>query len=143
MKSFHTFFDYWVSTKTSMTKSGRAMYKWPTDDGGIPPTFDSINDQKTMRPKVRKLVKELLGHHEGIDDDLKYLLVANGIRFFNDYLQVLEDEPLGKFKDKGLQHKKTNDLFVNKVRITTERCSIEIFALRNILILKYFDHIIL
>jgi len=103
------------------------MYKWPTDDGGIPPTFDSISDKKTMRPKLRKLVKELLGHHEGIDDDLKDLLVANGIRFFNDYLQVLEDEPLGKFKDKGLDHKKTNDMFVNKVRIKTERCGIQIF----------------
>lgn len=116
MKSFHTFFDYWMSTKTSMMKSGRVLYNWPKNEGGIPPTFDHIKDA-TAKKKVRVFVDALLGQHSGISKELKYIFAANGVRFFADFLKVLEDEPTGKFANKGLDFKKQNDMFTNKVRI--------------------------
>lgn len=95
-----------------MMKSGRAMYNWPAEDGGIPPTFDSINDE-TSRNKVHAFVENLLGHHQGISRELKYLLAANGVRLFRDYVQVLKDDPIKK--GRNLSQLKSEDIFTNKI----------------------------
>ena len=73
-----------MSTKKSQIKSGRVMYNWPVHKGGIPPNFNKIEDKEQIA-KIRKFVDALLGRHEGIDDNLKYMLVANGLRFFKNF----------------------------------------------------------
>ena len=115
VKNFHTFFDYWVCTHESMVKSGRAIYDWPVDDGGIPPTMDSI---KTSREKINPFVSNLLGRHVRVNEEVKYMLVANGLRFYNNFREILANEPLGTYeKDVSSKHK-----FCNQVRTTYYIC---------------------
>ena len=63
-----------------MMKSGRVMYGWPQDDGGIPPKLENIKTYQTDQGKIRKFVNELLGKHTELGRDMKNLLVANGMR---------------------------------------------------------------
>ena len=50
-KSFHAFFDYWHGTHISMMKSGRVLYNWPEDAGGIPPNLSNIcTEKEKVRP---------------------------------------------------------------------------------------------
>ena len=117
VKTLHSFFDYWTCTKASMEKSGRAINDWPHLCGGFPPTMESIN---TSKSKVKPFVDCLMGRHIGLPLNVRYYLVANGIRFFDEFLNVLHDEPLGKYKT--LEDKKTKNMFVNKVRDFLTNC---------------------
>ena len=109
LKTFHTFFDYWTDTKKSMTKSGRAMYDWPINDGGMPPSLLHIT---TSKHKISAFVKALLGETL-ICEEMKYLFVANGLRFFSDFANILKKEPNGKYDT--LDKMKANNTFVFKV----------------------------
>ncbi len=111
VKSFHTFFDYWNRTRLSMMKSGRAMYNWPLDDGGIPPTYKSIKDE-VSRTKFHKFVECLLGHHD-IPENMKYMLASNGVRFFSDFIQVMKDDPMNPNRE--LSEIKQQDQFTNNI----------------------------
>ena len=83
---------------------------WPVDDGGIPPDLKSI---RTSPEKINAFVEALLGHHRNIDIRMKKFLTANGIRFFNQFMDVLQREPKGKFAD---EHDMiANHKFVNEV----------------------------
>ena len=97
----------------SMKKSGRAMSGWPVNDGGIPPNLDKVTN--TSRSTMDKFVDHLLGSHKGLSKDLKYLLVANGIRFFSDFIKVLEKEPSKKYS--SIDDMKTKHVFVNRVSL--------------------------
>ena len=100
-------------------KSGRVIYGWPPDDGGIPPKLESIKQfkvDKDVTEKVRSFVEALLGQHTALDRSLKEMLVANGLRLFADFLQVLKDEPLKKFS--SVEEMKTNDVFVHRVHVS-------------------------
>ena len=65
LKSFNTFFDYWVGSYASSIRSGKALAGWisPTANGyhgGTPPTMKDIS---TDDDKIDKFVSELMGHH--------------------------------------------------------------------------------
>ena len=77
-----------------MAKSGRAMYGWPNDKGGVPPDLKNI---KTSPEKVMKFVQELVGHHDNISLDVRKLLVANGIRWYTDFVEFLKADPGNRF----------------------------------------------
>lgn len=93
-----------------MSKSGRAINNWPPLDGGIPPSFDNV---KLSSEKIDKFVEHLLGHTM-IPQNMRHFLVANGLRFFGDFCEILKHEPTGKYDsmDKMTQ----NHAFVYKVR---------------------------
>lgn len=93
LKEFHTFFDYWQSTGKSMTKSGRVMNGWPVNDGGVPPTFNHV---KTNRHKIVTFVNSLLGHTK-LPSEITSILVANGLRFYSNFCEILRHEPTGKY----------------------------------------------
>ena len=116
VKTLHSFFDYWTSTKHSMEKSARAIYDWPINSGGFPPRMDIITTKKELVPKF---VSCLLGRHTGLPVKVQYYLVANGIRWFDDFLTVLDDEPFKKYRT--LQDKKTKHAFVMKVSLMNNR----------------------
>lgn len=96
-----------------MMKSGRVMYGWPQDDGGIPPKLENIKTYQTDQGKIRKFVNELLGKHTELGRDMKNLLVANGMRFFDDYIKLMLDEPSHMYSN--LHDLLEKDVFVNKV----------------------------
>ena len=94
-----------------MVKSGRSMFGWPQNKGGVPPTLDAICN--TQQEKVRKFVKALMGHRSNkLEDNVIEFLVANGIRFFGDFMETLKMEPTGKYSSEA----KHNHKFVNRVR---------------------------
>ena len=95
-----------------MVKSGRAMYDWPNGKGGIPPTVRSIKIQKE---KLSKFVNELLGQHFPVlKPEVAYHLVANGLRFWDQYIDLMMQEPRKEFD--SLQKLKMKNIFVNQVR---------------------------
>ena len=93
----------------SMNKSGRVMHGWIKDDGGCPPSMKSI---KRSRDKIDSFIKHLIGHQLLLSNNVKDIMVANGICFFSDFLSFLETEPSGKY-----QKNPGNHLFVRKVRM--------------------------
>ena len=113
LKTFNTFFDYWKGTMLSMRKSGKVLAGWTSgnDDSshtsGCPPTLDSIS--KSDKAKVSLFVKTLLGDHKHIKAGVKELLVANMMRFWNDFLAIIEEDPEGRY------HAVRDHCFVGKV----------------------------
>ena len=93
MKNFHSFFDYWNTTQVSMNKSGRVMYGWKREYGGYPPKLTSI---VTSKEKVVNFVDAIIGHQQKLPDALKHLFVANGIRYYSDFIKLIKDEPTKK-----------------------------------------------
>ena len=86
-----------------MVKSGRAMYDWPIEDGGVPPTFDHV---VTSREKINPFIESILGKHgDRLDDGVKRLLVANALRFYPDFMALISDDIYGRYKaDLNTQH---------------------------------------
>jgi hypothetical protein len=83
-----------------MLKTAKTMYEWTTNmgsdlfSGGDPPNLDDI---KTKKGSVNDFVNALLGHHTHVKEEVKRILVANGIRFYSDFVEFLRKEPLGKY----------------------------------------------
>ena len=80
------------------------MYGWPNDKGGVPPDLKNI---KTSPEKVMKFVQELVGHHDNISLDVRKLLVANGIRWYTDFVEFLKADPGNRFSSTEDFTKKT------------------------------------
>ena len=116
MKMFHTFFDYWNGTFKSMQKSAEVMGGWPVgqDEGmkgmcGNPPDFSCLQHDML---RVDKFVEYLLGNCVGLTKTMKRMLVANGLRFFDNCTEFLRKEPSGKFRG---EHLSGNCLFLNTI----------------------------
>ena len=78
-----------------MIKTGRVMYNWPVNSGGVSPCLNSI---KTETNKLNKFVHYLLGHHENnLSLQLTRYLVANMLRFLPQFEKILKHDPTGKY----------------------------------------------
>jgi hypothetical protein len=115
VKAFHTFFDYWTGSAMSMSKSGKVMYGWNLNKlgdnfmGGSPPNLDDITVEKI---KLEKFMQSLLGHSK-LPRDIKRILLANGLRFYDDFVQLVMKEPRGKFST--MEKLKEHHFFVRNV----------------------------
>ena len=99
LKSFNTFFDYWVGSFPSSVRSGKQISGWTTmlDNnihGGNPPNLNAI---KTDKDKLATFVMELLGRHVHLNVDVHELIIANLLRHWDEILDVISNEPNGKY----------------------------------------------
>jgi len=127
MRNFNTFFDYWNGTALSQRKSGLVMAGWgtTTDIGikctkGQPPNLDSIT---TNRDKLHSFRVMLIGHRPGLHRTLKNILLANCLRFYDDFITFLMKEPNGKYKTMELIA--SANPFVNKVNNARQQIGID------------------
>ena len=117
VKNFNTFFDYWVKTKTSMVKTGKVLGGWSysgadQETSGKPPSMSNI---KTNKESVQPFVDSLLGRYTFLSKDVKELLVANGIRFYKAFVELLMKEPGQKYSERYTLH--LNHSFVKEVSV--------------------------
>ena len=101
LKSFNTFFDYWVGSFPASVRSGKMIAGWTQVygqgyHGGVPPTFDDVEEE---REKVPHFIASLLGHHLHICPKLKMLLVANLLRHWNETVEIIRKEPKGRYEN--------------------------------------------
>ena len=114
LKSFNTFFDYWVGSYASSVRSGKALAGWINRaengyHGGSPPSMDDID---TDKDKVERFVNEVLGHHKHVNVPMQRFLVANLLRHWDELIKALQQEPKGKWDGA-----KVNDHpFIHQVR---------------------------
>ena len=65
--------------------------------GGISPAFDAI----TTEPELAvKFMNKLFKNQPDVDEKVKKLLFASLLRFYADFENLLEKEPLQRFKNK-------------------------------------------
>ena len=101
VKSFHSFFDYWNGTFVSMVRTGKALAGWVSGNTstqftcGKPPSLDDII---TESDKVNGFVTSLLGHKVNLSNDVKNLLVANMLRFYQNFIDFLKKDPCQTYK---------------------------------------------
>ena len=100
LKSFNTFFDYWVGSLPASVRSGKMIAGWRQVlgqgyHGGAPPTLEDITSEVE---KVDKFVESLLGHHLHLKDNLKKLFVANILRHWKESVETIQKEPLGRYE---------------------------------------------
>jgi len=98
LKSFNTFFDYWVGSYSSSVRSGKVLAGWisPTENGyhGVsPPSMDDIVTESVL---VENFVAQLLGHH-GFTIPMQRFFVANLLRHWNELIEVLQKKPNGDY----------------------------------------------
>ena len=106
LKSFNTFFDYWVGSFPASVRTGKLIAGWTQVlgqgyHGGTPPTLDDIVDESD---KVDNFVHQWLGIHIHVDDKIKKLLVANMLRHWEETIDIISKEPSGKYA--GGEHSK-------------------------------------
>ena len=99
LKSFNTFFDYWVGSLPSSVRSGKMISGWTTVlnqsiHGGNPP---NLKDVKTERSQLDEFVRQLIGRHRNIEKDVRDLIVANTLRHWDETINILQSEPNGKY----------------------------------------------
>ena len=99
MKSFNTFFDYWVGSFPSSVRSGKMISGWTTMlnqgiHGGNPPNLNMI---MTDKEKLAPFVMEVLGRHLHVNVDVQELVVANLLRHWDETLDVISNEPNGNY----------------------------------------------
>ena len=63
--------------------------------GGYPPNCDDITAEKD---KLCTFIDHLFVHQEQLDEDVKYVLTASILRFYQEYCIFVSNEPDGKFK---------------------------------------------
>ena len=73
-----------------MAKSGRVINGWKGDSGAVPPKTQSI---KTSKSKVRTFIDCLMKHTQVKDQDMQDLMVANFLRFYSDFIQIMKHKP--------------------------------------------------
>ena len=95
-------------------KTGKVMAGWSTGENdsqftsGCPP---NLKDIKTDIEKVDGFVETLLGNYKEVKPQIKRMLVANVLRFWKDFIQVISQEEKGKYQ------KVSNHPFVQKVSL--------------------------
>ena len=99
LKSFNTFFDYWVGSFPASVRTGKLIAGWTQVlgqgyHGGTPPILDDIVDESD---KVDNFVHQWLGIHIHVDDKIKKLLVANMLRHWEETIDIISKEPSGKY----------------------------------------------
>ena len=98
-KTMHTIFDYVVRSLKNDLMAGKTIAGWTLQlcgeiMGGYAPMLEDISTEKE---KVPAFVELLLGHQEHFDTEVKNLLVASVLRFHNQFLELLEMDPNGRF----------------------------------------------
>ena len=73
LKSFNTFFDYWVGSLPASVRTGKLIAGWRQVlgqgyHGGSPPTLDDIVEEKE---KVERFVDQWLGIHVHVNKKMK------------------------------------------------------------------------
>jgi len=101
LKSFNTFFDYWVGSLPASVRTGKMIAGWRQVlgqgyHGGAPPTLEDIFDEND---KVDNFVLSWLGHNIKIHMELKKLLVANMLRHWKETVDIIKKEPTGRYQD--------------------------------------------
>ncbi len=101
LKTFNTFFDYWVTSKSSMAKSGKkVLSNWKVGESlldfasGVPPTFGT---SELRRDQIDLFVESLVGHNKHVHPELKLLLVANSVRWYKEFIELLNKEPSQRY----------------------------------------------
>jgi uncharacterized protein YdcH (DUF465 family) len=101
MKNIHTFFEYVVASEKMDINTAKNIAGW--DDvldqhvfGGYPPNCDDITAEKD---KLCTFIDHLFVHQEQLDEDVKYVLTASILRFYQEYCILVSNEPDGKFKN--------------------------------------------
>ena len=122
LKSFNTFFDYWVGSLPASVRTGKMIAGWRQVNGqgyhgGAPPTLDDISDEKD---KVEKFVDLWLGHNSKVSREIKKLLIANMLRHWNEMVDIIQKEPTGKFAGELCNRHP----FINKVNEACAYCDI-------------------
>ena len=62
--------------------------------GGVPPLLSAINHK---REKVQKFVDSLFSHEKHYDQEILIMMTASILRFYEELLDVIKNEPLGEF----------------------------------------------
>ena len=113
MKNIHTFFEYVKGSVKMDINTAKNIAGW--DDvvdnnvfGGYPPTCDDISIEKE---KLHTFINQLFCHQEGIDSDVQYLLTASIFWFYQEYCNLVSNEPDGLFKNGSVM----NHRFINKI----------------------------
>jgi len=94
-----------------MSKSGRVMNGWKSDSGAVPPNLNHI---KTAKEKIRNFVNVLMKDTQIHDKDMINLFVANGIRFYSDFITILKDNPHREKIDLELMKNNENETIEEK-----------------------------
>ena len=100
LKTFNTFFDYWVTSKSSMAKSGKVLSGWKVGESlldfasAVPPTFATSDLTKVQ---IDLFVSSLIGDNNCVHPELKLLLVANAMRWYKEFIELLQKEPSQRY----------------------------------------------
>lgn len=101
MKNVSTFFDYATTSSELDKRAAKVCSDWTLQDpflntvgGGRPP---KVEDVTTASDKLELFVEELFRAHQNIGLEPKRLLAATLLRYYDDFIEVLEADPRGKF----------------------------------------------
>lgn len=101
LKNLNTFFDYWNGSKKSMIRCGKSLAGWSLSSdgrnyvGGLSPSLLSIDANPGTVDKFRDT---LLGNSKYLDNDVKDLLLADGLRWYKPFLKFLMTDPFTLYK---------------------------------------------
>ena len=106
--SIHTIFSYLFTSLSNNMICGKALAHWLFKQsngiyGGTPPSFYNI---KTEPESVKFFVNALFVHRTHIIHKTKFksILAATVMRFHGSFLEVIGNEPSGKYKDPTHHH---------------------------------------
>mgnify|MGYP003333702922 CR=1 FL=1 len=97
-QNIHTFFDYVFNNPNFDKETGKKISGWVhcfdgKIFGGYPATLDDI---RTDRARMKLFVKALFGHQTHVDGDVKDLLFASVLQFYDELCTFVRNEPLGE-----------------------------------------------
>lgn len=101
MKTLHTLFDYLVSSSHNDELCAKVLAHWTMKFGnsyfgGYPPVLSDIT---TESEKVKVFMSLLFKNHADLDTKVVELLTGSLLRFHGDFIELIQKEPNGKFKN--------------------------------------------
>ena len=100
VKNLHTAFDYITNTKRKDHICAKVVANWLVkmgDEyvGGIPPSGECITHKREL---YDKFVNDLFSSEVHVHPKLKNMMTAIILRWYDDLVSLVKEEPLGRFK---------------------------------------------
>ena len=95
-KNLHSLYDYCMKDVVNDRRCGMVLAGWTNTNsegnmrGGFPPLLEDVS---TQHNKIPSFVKHLFEHETGYSWEIKQILTATILRFYKDFIKVLESHP--------------------------------------------------
>ena len=113
----HSAFDYIFNSKIKDVAAGRVLAGWKDPNhGGIPPTYEDIT---TNKEQAKVFMNFLFSQHEDLSEHVIHLCFGSFLRFYDQFIKVLKEEPNSKFDDVN-KHS-----FARRIKNVLANCEVE------------------